>query len=93
MLGRWHWGVGFVALFSFLLLGPTLGRAANQPIYPAYDGFLKNPDGSYTLAFAYFSHNAEVVTIPPAPTTPSRRGPAIGSSPRCSSPGTGGFSA
>ncbi len=39
----------------------------NQPIYPAYDGFLKNPDGSYTLAFAYFSHNAEVVTIPPGP--------------------------
>ena len=39
----------------------------NQPIYPAYDGFLKNPDGSYTLAFAYFSHNAEVVTVPPGP--------------------------
>ena len=37
----------------------------NQPIYPAYDGFLKNPDGSYTLSFAYFSHNAEVVTIAP----------------------------
>jgi hypothetical protein len=37
----------------------------NQPIYPAYDGFLKNPDGSYTIAFAYFSHNADVVTIPP----------------------------
>lgn len=39
----------------------------NQPIYPAYDGFLKNPDGSYTLAFAYFSHNAEPVTIAPGP--------------------------
>jgi hypothetical protein len=38
-----------------------------QPIYPSYDGFLKNPDGSYTLAFAYFSHNAELVTIPPGP--------------------------
>ncbi len=35
-----------------------------QPIYPAYDGFLKNPDGSYTIAFAYFSHNADVVTVP-----------------------------
>lgn len=39
----------------------------NQPIYPVYDGFLKNPDGSYTLSFAYFSHNAEVVTIAPGP--------------------------
>jgi hypothetical protein len=38
-----------------------------QPIYPAFDGFVKNPDGSYTIAFAYFSHNAEVVTIPPGP--------------------------
>ena len=37
----------------------------NQPIYPVYDGFLKNPDGSYTLSFAYFSHNADVVTVPP----------------------------
>jgi hypothetical protein len=34
-------------------------------VYPAYDGFLRNPDGSYTLAFAYFSHNAEPVSIPP----------------------------
>lgn len=37
----------------------------NQPIYPVYDGYLKNPDGSYTLSFAYFSHNADVVTIAP----------------------------
>ena len=37
----------------------------NAPIYPVYDGFIKNPDGSYTLSFAYFSHNANEVTIPP----------------------------
>ena len=52
------------------LAGPFLAVAhaqRNQPVYPAYDGFLKNPDGSYTLSFAYFSHNAEPVTIPPAP--------------------------
>jgi hypothetical protein len=49
-----------------VLLGPRLVSAQqNQPIYPAYDGFVKNADGSYTLAFAYFSHNAEVVTIRP----------------------------
>jgi hypothetical protein len=41
------------------------GAQANQPIYPAYDGFLKNPDGSYTLSFAYFSNNANEVTIAP----------------------------
>ncbi len=51
-----------------VLLGGPLVPAARaqerQPIYPAYDGFLKNPDGSYTIAFAYFSHNSDVVTVP-----------------------------
>ena len=37
----------------------------NQPIYPVYDGFVKNADGSYTLSFAYFSHNANEVTLAP----------------------------
>jgi hypothetical protein len=51
---------------ALLLLASGLARAQqNQPIYPAYDGFVKNADGSYTLAFAYFSHNADVVSIPP----------------------------
>lgn len=50
-----------------LLLAGVDNAQQNQPIYPAYDGFLKNPDGSYTLSFAYFSHNADVVTVPPGP--------------------------
>jgi hypothetical protein len=50
----------------FLLAGVSHAQQ-NQPIYPVYDGFLKNPDGSYTLSFAYFSHNADVVTVPPGP--------------------------
>ncbi len=54
--------------FALVFAAVAAGHAQqNQPIYPAYDGFLKNPDGSYTLAFAYFSHNADVVTIPPGP--------------------------
>ena len=48
----------------FLLTGVAHAQQ-NQPIYPVYDGFLKNPDGSYTLSFAYFSHNADPVTITP----------------------------
>ena len=48
-----------------LALATAAHAQQNQPIYPAYDGFLRNPDGSYTLSFAYFSHNADVVTIPP----------------------------
>jgi hypothetical protein len=51
---------------AIAVLGPIAAFAQqNQPIYPAYDGFLKNPDGSYTIAFAYFSHNADTVTIAP----------------------------
>jgi hypothetical protein len=54
--------------FVLVLAAPLvtdLSAQQNQAIYPAYDGFLKNPDGSYTLAFAYFSKNANAVTIPP----------------------------
>ena len=61
----------FVNLRTVFLIMAALGIASpaaaqlNQPIYPAYDGFLQNPDGSYTIAFAYFSHNAETVTVAP----------------------------
>jgi hypothetical protein len=47
------------------LLGVETFAQRNQPIYPAYDGYLKNPDGSLTISFAYFSHNAEPVSIEP----------------------------
>jgi hypothetical protein len=53
-----------------LLLGTAVAvphAQRNQPVYPAYDGYVKNPDGSYTLAFGYFSHNAETVTVPAGP--------------------------
>jgi hypothetical protein len=45
----------------------TMHAQRNQPIYPAYDGYVKNPDGSYTISFGYFSHNAEPVSIQPGP--------------------------
>jgi hypothetical protein len=58
----------FVAVAGIVASSVAISNAQrNQPIYPAYDGFLQNPDGSYTLSFAYFSHNAEAVTIPPGP--------------------------
>jgi hypothetical protein len=62
------WACGTALIF--LISGPWLvaPRAQqNQPIYPVYDGFLKNADGSYTLSFAYFSHNADTVSIAPGP--------------------------
>ena len=58
---------GLVACLTLGFVALAAGASAqqNQPIYPVYDGFLKNPDGSYTLSFAYFSHNADPVTIAP----------------------------
>ena len=53
-------------IFTFAgLLGPPL--QAQEPVYPVYDGFVRNPDGSLTLSFAYFSHNPRPVTIPVGP--------------------------
>src|SRR5262245_17951503 len=75
-----------LGLAVLMLVGPgvfPLAAQQNQPIYPAYDGFTKNPDGSYTIAFAYFSHNAEAVTIPAgagnvfAPTPGDRQQPTV----------------
>ena len=59
---------GFAALLALPGASGSSALAAfqqNQPIYPVYDGYLKNPDGSYTLSFAYFSHNANEVTVQP----------------------------
>ena len=56
--------IGALGTAAWLVAAPALAQQ-NQPIYPAYDGFLQNQDGSYTLSFAYFSHNAGPVTIPP----------------------------
>lgn len=63
MRGRFASAV-LLALTSSAGLSLAARAQTNQPVYPVYDGFLKNPDGSYTLSFAYFSHNADPVTIP-----------------------------
>ena len=35
-----------------------------QAIFPVYDGYTRNEDGSVTLSFAYFSHSSTPVEIP-----------------------------
>ena len=68
---------GAIALWAVLgAFARTAEAQQNQPIYPVYDGFYKNPDGSYTLSFAYFSHNADTVTIPPGPANQFAPAPA-----------------
>jgi hypothetical protein len=63
----WPRATALIVLF-FGAVAETLSAQTNQPIYPVYDGFRKNADGTYTLSFAYFSHNADEVTVKPGAT-------------------------
>jgi hypothetical protein len=79
-----------VLLSGVFLVGPFLAgpqAQSNQPVYPAYDGYLKNPDGSYTLSFAYFSHNADLVTIAPGAANSFSPAPADRQQPTTFRPG------
>ena len=58
-----------------------------QAIFPVYDGYARNADGSLTLAFAYFSHNAEPVTILPGAGNAFAPGPADRGQPTTFLPG------
>ena len=42
-------------------------RQTSTSVFPVYEGFLKNDDGTLLLAFAYFNHNRTTITIPPGP--------------------------
>jgi hypothetical protein len=77
---------GGIVLGTLFLAAEAFAQQ-NQPIYPVYDGFLKNPDGSYTIAFAYFSHNADVVTIPPGQANQFLQAPADRQQPTTFKPG------
>jgi hypothetical protein len=76
-----------LALVGAVLWASAVLAQINQPIYPAYDGFLQNPDGSYTLSFRYFSHNAEPVTIPPGERNSFAPGPGDRHQPTTFKPG------
>ena len=43
---------------------PALAQPVS-PIYPSYEGFAPNEDGTFTLVFGYYSANTVPVTIPP----------------------------
>jgi hypothetical protein len=39
--------------------------ASGLPVYPVFEGWYKNPDGSFSISFGYFNRNAEeVLEIP-----------------------------
>lgn len=43
----------------------TTPKSSGQNVSPAYEGWYRNPDGTFTLSFGYYNRNAaEVVEIP-----------------------------
>ena len=38
-----------------------------QPIYPSYEGYTTNADGTHTLVFSYYSANLLTVELEPGP--------------------------
>ncbi len=64
-----------LALAMALIMGQSLKaqynpRARLQPVglgvSPTFEGWYKNPNGTYTLSFGYINRNTqEVLTIPP----------------------------
>ena len=58
-----------------LPLPPTSARG--QTVTPSFEGWYRNPDGTYTLSFGYFNRNLEeVVEIPVGPNNFVEPGPA-----------------
>src|SRR5262245_11388546 len=46
----------------------AVARSSGQTVTPAYEGWYKNPDGTFSLSFGYLNRNAEeVVDIPLGP--------------------------
>ncbi len=54
------------ALLAAVLLAPAtpLEAQPNRPIFPVYEGYVPNEDGTAVLVFGYYNHNAVAVEIP-----------------------------
>src|SRR3954471_20292647 len=88
-------GARLVAIGSLLLLSisaraqlpltPT--TPSGQTATPAFEGWYKNADGSYSLSFGYFNRNAaEVINAPIGPENSISPGPADQGQPTYSYP-------
>jgi hypothetical protein len=54
------------AVFAQLPL--TTPKSSGQNVTPVYEGWYRNPDGTFTLSFGYYNRNAaEVVSVPIGP--------------------------
>ena len=79
------------ALSVFLVLGamlaPAAGAQPTRPIYPVYEGYVQNDDGTAVLVFGYFNHNSVAVEIPAGDENGFDPGPADRGQPAVFEPG------
>jgi hypothetical protein len=74
---------GIVAALAAAIPSSSAQAQPTQPIYLQYDGYVRNKDGGFTLAFGYYNMNNAAVTIPAgdsnvfAPTPGDRRQPIV----------------
>lgn len=69
------------------LLAPATWAQPTRPIYPVYEGYVPNDDGTAVLVFGYFNHNAVAVEIPAGEANGFDPGPADRGQPTVFEPG------
>ncbi len=77
------------ALLAAGLLAPATPAEAqpNRPIYPVYEGYVLNDDGTAVLVFGYYNHNSVAVEIPAGEANRFGPGPADRGQPIVFEPG------
>ena len=68
--GRWCLFLTFLAPFALAAQAVPLSpvRASGQSVTPAFEGWYRNPDGTFSLSFGYLNRNSrEVIDIPIGP--------------------------
>lgn len=70
MRARLIWGIGGLAVLAAAppmraQLPLAVPKASGQTVTPAFEGWYRNPDGSFSISFGYYNRNAqEVVSVP-----------------------------
>ena len=76
-----------VCVLLAAVLTPAAGAQPTRPIYPVYEGYVPNDDGTAVLVFGYFNHNSVAVEIAPGAENGFDPGPADRGQPTVFEPG------
>ena len=68
-------------------LAPATAAQPTRPIYPVYEGYVPNDDGTAVLVFGYYNHNAVAVEVPAGEENGFDPGPADRGQPTVFEPG------